>query len=129
MRVPLEVEKAIEREKIAAYVVGHLPIVKAYGIKIGLVDIINQLVPSKMDVAPGIIFLGMIMDTLSGWTPLYRLDEFFKIRIRSCFWGKESILLFLTIIMSVVFLIRLVWRMKLAPSKYFRDIPAREKFL
>jgi hypothetical protein len=53
MRVPLEVEKAIEREKIAAYVVGHLPIVKAYAIKIGLVDIINQLVPSKMAVEPG----------------------------------------------------------------------------
>jgi hypothetical protein len=30
MRVPLEDEKAIEREKIAAYAVGHLPIVKAY---------------------------------------------------------------------------------------------------
>ena len=43
MRVPLEVEKEIEREKIAAYVVGHLPIVKAYAIKIGLVDIINEL--------------------------------------------------------------------------------------
>ena len=68
MRVPLEVEKAIEREKIAACVVGHLPIVKAYAIKIDFVDMINQLIPSKMDVEPGIIFLGMIMDTLSGRT-------------------------------------------------------------
>jgi hypothetical protein len=42
MRVPLECEEAIEREKIAAYVVGHLPIVKAYAIKIGLVDIITK---------------------------------------------------------------------------------------
>ena len=56
MRVPLEVEKAIEREKISAYVVGHLPIVKAYAIKIGVVDVINQLVSSKMDVEPGIVF-------------------------------------------------------------------------
>ncbi len=48
MRVPLEVEKQIEQQRIAAYVVGHLPIVKSYAIKIGLVDIINELFPSKM---------------------------------------------------------------------------------
>ena len=75
MRVPLEVEKQIDREKIAAYVVGHLPIVKAYAIKIGLAEIINELIPSQMDVDPGTIFLGMVMDTLSGRTPLYRLDR------------------------------------------------------
>ena len=119
MRVPLEVGKAIEREKISAYVVSHLPILKAYAIKIGLVDIINQLVPSKMDVEPGIVFLGMIMDTLSGRTPLYRLDEFFQDQDTELLLGKESIPLFLTIIMSVVFLIRL---MKLAPSKIFTAI-------
>ncbi|MBC8456681.1 MAG: IS1634 family transposase [Deltaproteobacteria bacterium] len=78
MRLPLEVEKAIEQEKIAAYVVGHLPIVKSYAIKIGLVDIVNKLVASEMDVDPGTVFLGMVMDTLSGRTPLYRLDEFFQ---------------------------------------------------
>ena len=52
MRVPLEIEKQIEREKIAAYVVGHLPIIKSYAVKIGLVDIINDLIPSQMDVDP-----------------------------------------------------------------------------
>jgi len=46
-------KKQLRGKKIAAYVVGHLPIVKAYAIKIGLVDIINQLVPSKMAVEPG----------------------------------------------------------------------------
>ena len=76
-------------KKIAAYVVGHLPIVKAYAIKIGLVDIINRLVPSKMDVEPGIIFLGMIMDTLSGRTPLYRLDEFFQDQDTELLLGKR----------------------------------------
>ena len=87
--MPLEVEKAIEREKIAAYVVGHLPIVKSYATKIGLVDIINELVPSKMDVDPGTIFLGMVMDTLSGRTPLYRLDEFFKDQDTELLLGKR----------------------------------------
>ena len=33
MRLPFEVEKAIERKKITAYVVSHLPIVKAYAVK------------------------------------------------------------------------------------------------
>jgi len=89
MRAPLEVEKTIEREKITAYVVSHLPIVKAYAVKIGLVDIINQLIPGKMDVEPGIIFLGMVMDTLSGRTPLYRLDEFFQDQDTELLLGKR----------------------------------------
>jgi transposase len=89
MRVPLEVENQLQREKIAAYVVGHLPIVKAYAIKIGLVEIINELIPSQMDVDPGTIFLGMVMDTLSGRTPLYRLDEFFKDQDTELLLGKR----------------------------------------
>ena len=127
MRVPLEAEKQIEREKIAAYVVGHLPIVKAYAIKIGLVDIINELIPSKMDVDPGTIFLGMVMDTLSGRTPLYRLDEFFKDQDTELLLGKRVNPAVLTIIMSVVLLIRL---MKLAPSNYLQQLPKmRSMFL
>ncbi len=66
------------------------PIVKAYAIKIGLVDIINELVPSKMDVDPGTIFLGMVMDTLSGRTPLYRLDEFFQDQDTELLLGKKN---------------------------------------
>ncbi len=78
MKISIEAEKKIERERIKAYVVNHLPIVKSYASKIGLVDIINKLIPSEMDVDPGTIFLGLIFDTLSGRTPLYRLDEFFE---------------------------------------------------
>ena len=89
MRVPLEIEKQIEREKIAAYVVGHLPIIKSYAVKIGLVDIINDLIPSQMDVDPGTIFLGLVMDTLTGRTPLYRLDEFFQDQDTELLLGKR----------------------------------------
>jgi len=71
MKISFEVEKAIERQKIAAYVVGHLPIVKSYAVKMGLVEIINELVPSKMDVDPGTIFLGMVMGyTVRAYTAL-----------------------------------------------------------
>ena len=55
----------------------------------GLVDIINQLIPSKMDAEPGIIFLGMVMDTLSGRTPLYRLVEFFQGHDTELLLGKR----------------------------------------
>ena len=57
---------------IEAYQVQHLPLVKAYADKIGLVAVINQLVPTEMAVDPGTIVLGMILDTLSGRSPLYR---------------------------------------------------------
>ena len=62
---------------IEVYQVQHLPIVKAYADKIGLVEAINQLVPMEMAIDPGTIVLGMILDTLSGRSPLYRLAEFF----------------------------------------------------
>jgi len=65
-------------EGIEPYSVKHLPIVRAYGKKIGLVDLVNKLVPSEMDVEPGYFFLGMILDTLSGRSPLYRLESFFE---------------------------------------------------
>ena len=62
---------------LEAYPVQHLPIVKAYADKIGLVEVINQLVPTEMTVDPGTIVLGMLLDTLSGRSPLYRLADFF----------------------------------------------------
>jgi hypothetical protein len=40
---------------IEAYQVQHLPIVKAYADKIGVVEVINQLVPTEMGIDPGTI--------------------------------------------------------------------------
>jgi hypothetical protein len=46
---------------------GHpLPIVKAYADKIDLVTVITELVPSEMEVDPGTMVLGLVLDTLSG---------------------------------------------------------------
>jgi hypothetical protein len=64
--------------EIDPYVVNHLPIVKAYAQRIGLVPVINHLVHSEMEIDPGTIFLGMVLDTLSGRSPLYRLETFFE---------------------------------------------------
>jgi len=70
---------------IDAYQVQHLPIVKAYADKIGWVETINRLVPTEMAIDPGTIVLGMILDTLRGRSPLYRLEE--------CFTQQDTALL------------------------------------
>ena len=58
--------------------VGHLPIVKEFAKKIKLVETLDTLVDSQMMLSPGITVLAMVLDTLSGRTPLYRLEEFFQ---------------------------------------------------
>jgi transposase len=58
--------------------VDHLPIVSAYCHKLDLIDIVNRLVPTEMEVGPGVIVQAMVLDTLSGRSPLYRLVEFFQ---------------------------------------------------
>ena len=73
---------------IEAYQVQHLPIVKAYADKIGVVEVINQLVSTEMAIDPGTIVLGMILDTLSGRSPLYRLEEFFTHQDTALLLGK-----------------------------------------
>src|SRR5712692_5093332 len=73
---------------IEAYQVQHLPIVKAYADKIGLVEVINQLVSTEMAIDPGTMVLGMILDTLRGRSPLYRLEEFFAQQDTALLLGK-----------------------------------------
>ena len=58
--------------------VKHMPIVKTYARKIGLVETIDRMVDAQMELSPGYAILGMVLDTLSGRTPLYRLAEFFE---------------------------------------------------
>jgi len=73
---------------IEAYQVQHLPIVKAYADKIGLVEAIHQVVPTAMAIDPGTIVLGMILDPLRGRSPLYRLEEFFTHQDTALLLGK-----------------------------------------
>jgi transposase len=73
---------------IEAYQVQHLPIVKAYADKIGVVEVINQLVASEMALDPGTIVLGLVLDILSGRSPLYRLEECFAHQDMALLLGK-----------------------------------------
>jgi transposase len=56
----------------------HMPIVKSFANKIGLVETIDKMVGTQMELSPGIAVLAMALDTLSGRSPLYRLNEFFE---------------------------------------------------
>src|SRR5713101_734216 len=85
---PLESGMGLVLPTIEAYQVQHLPIVKAYADKIGFVEAINQVVPTEMAIDPGTIVLGMILDTLSGRSPLYRLEEFLACQDTALLLGK-----------------------------------------
>jgi len=59
-----------------SYAHGFLPLAAAYCRRLGIVDTVDALVPSKMNVSPGLMVQAMVLDTLSGRSPLYRLEEF-----------------------------------------------------
>ena len=67
----------IDQLQLECYRVDHYPIVRAYMQKLGLIELIDELVGSRMKVSPGLVVAGMVQDTLSGRSPLYRLEEFF----------------------------------------------------
>jgi transposase len=73
---------------IEVFAVKHLPIVKSYVEKLGVVELLNDLVASEMDVEPGVMFLGMLLDTLSGRSPLYRFEDFFETQDTDLLLGR-----------------------------------------
>jgi transposase len=73
---------------IEVYPVHHLPISKAYADQLGLVSLINHYVPTAMEVDAGTVVLALVLDTLSGRSPLYRLEEFFAQQDTELLLGK-----------------------------------------
>ncbi|NTW38182.1 MAG: DUF4277 domain-containing protein [Syntrophobacteraceae bacterium] len=73
---------------IDAQQVDHLLIVKAFADDLDLVETVNRLAPTQMDVKPGTIVLGLVMDTLTGRSPLYRLVEFYEGRDTELLLGE-----------------------------------------
>jgi transposase len=76
-------------EEVEFYDVYHLPIIKAYADKIELVNTINRLVPTGMDIDAGTLSLAMVIDALSGRHPLYRIDSFYKNKDTELLLGKQ----------------------------------------
>ncbi len=73
---------------ISAAPVNHLPIVAHFARRLGLVEIVNRLVPTEMEVKPGVIVLGLVLDTLSGRSPLYHLERAFEDCDRELLFGE-----------------------------------------
>jgi Domain of unknown function (DUF4277) len=76
------------RPALEVYPVHHLPIIKAYADQLGLVSLINHYVPTEMEMDAGTVVLGLVLDTLSGRSPLYRLEEFFACQDTALLLGK-----------------------------------------
>jgi hypothetical protein len=89
MTEPFESSAPNNRQAITAAQVDHLPIIASYARRLGLVGIVNRLVPVEMDVEPGIIVLGMVLDTLSGRSPLSHLESTFEACDRRALFGQE----------------------------------------
>jgi transposase len=89
MAVPFERQVSNPNQVIRAAQVDHLPIIAHYLRSLGLVEIINGLVPVEMEVEPGIIVLGLVLDTLSGRSPLYHLEKTFEDYDRELLFGKD----------------------------------------
>ena len=73
---------------IEVYPVHHLPIIKAYADQLGLVRLITHDVPTAMEVDAGTVVLALVLETLSGRSPLYRLEEFFAQQDSALLLGK-----------------------------------------
>jgi len=68
--------------------VQHLPIVKEYARQIKLTETIDSMVESQMELSPGVAILAMVLDTLTGRTPLYRLVNFYRKKDGELLLGK-----------------------------------------
>ena len=66
----------------------HLPIVREYAERMGLVEIVDRTC-AGMQVSPGKILLGLVMNVLSGRSPLYRVEEFFRTRDVTLLLGED----------------------------------------
>ena len=67
----------LKTENLTFTQVQHLPIVKHYTRKIKLVETVDAMVDSQMHLSAGLAVMAMVLDTLSGRTPLYRLKDAF----------------------------------------------------
>jgi transposase len=65
-------------ETITAYDVKHLPLITALAQKLGLVEEFDKQLKGSMEVSPGRLVLAMVIDALSGRSPLFKLHEFYE---------------------------------------------------
>jgi len=75
--------------EIRASDVSFLPIVAAYVKRLGIVDEVNRLCPTNSEVKSGQVVLALILDTISGRSPLYRLEQSFVHQDMELLFGQD----------------------------------------
>ena len=58
--------------------VNHMPVIARMCHRIGVIDLINESIPCNTDLDLGTLVVGMVCDTLSGRSPLYKVEEFIE---------------------------------------------------
>jgi transposase len=79
--------EALEGAEIFGY--GHLPSAAAYCRRLGIVEVVNDMVSSQMELQPGVVVQAMVLDTLSGRSPLYRIKQFLANRDVELLVGED----------------------------------------
>ncbi len=74
---------------IELYRQGHLPLAAAWCRGINLVGCINSLVPSEMELQPGLAVQAIVLDVLSGRNALYHVQQFLEQQDRELLLGQE----------------------------------------
>ncbi len=69
--------------------VDHLPLAAQFCRRIGLISTVNRAVPSEMEVDIGTVVQAMVLDTLSGRSPIYKLQEFIESHDTTSLLGRE----------------------------------------
>jgi len=67
----------------------HIPAVARMCHKIGIIDLINDSIPCNTDIDLGTLVVGMICDSLSGRSPLYKVEEFIAEQDTELLFGME----------------------------------------
>ncbi len=74
---------------IESYDVRHGPVIGAFCDRIGLPAIVNKALDCNMEIDCGKVVKGLILNTLSGRDPLYRIEEYFSHQDTELLLGKD----------------------------------------
>lgn len=67
----------------------HIPAIARMCHKIGIIDLINDSIPCNTNIDLGTLVVGMVCDTLSGRSPLYKVEEFIAGQDTELLFGME----------------------------------------
>ena len=73
---------------LESFKVGSLPIIAHFCQGLGITKMVSDCIESPQNISSGQVVVGMIMDTLTGRSPLYHLSENFECQDMELLFGK-----------------------------------------